>query len=142
MSFKFKRIPAINPTSNLTQISFCTFQVKHVINASAFIIYHEDFRREFIIKSVPDSEDVTKWIELQTHSNIITAFDSFIETVSGAKFTMVESHNGGNIFNHIKSLNLDLAIDVPRSYIEKIYDVSIQLATALDFAHNSGLVHG
>ena len=38
---------------------------------------------------------------------------------------MVESHNGGNIFNHIKSLNLDLAIDVPRAYIEKIYDVSI-----------------
>ena len=55
---------------------------------------------------------------------------------------MVEVNNGGNIFNHIKNLKLDLAIDVPRSYIEKIYDVAIQLATGLDFAHNSGLVHG
>lgn len=55
---------------------------------------------------------------------------------------MIEYNNGGNIFQHIKSLNLDMAIDVPRSYIEKIYDVAIQLATAMDFAHNSGLIHG
>ena len=38
---------------------------------------------------------------------------------------MVEHNNGGNIFSHIKSLHLDLAIDVPKSYIEKIYDVAI-----------------
>ena len=55
---------------------------------------------------------------------------------------MVENNNDSNIFNHIKGLDLDLAIDVPKSYIEKIYDVAIQLATGLDFAHNSGLVHG
>ena len=85
---------------------------------------------------------MTKWIELQTHSNIITCFDSFMETVSGSKFSLVEINNGGNIFNHIKSLNLDLAIDVPKNYIEKIYDVAIQLATGMDFAHNSGLIHG
>ena len=55
---------------------------------------------------------------------------------------MVENNNGGNIFNYIKRLNLNLAIDVPRSYIETIYDVAIQLAQGLDFAHNNGLVHG
>jgi serine/threonine protein kinase len=37
---------------------------------------------------------------------------------------------------------LNLAIDVPRNYLELIYDMAIQLATALDFAHNSGTVHG
>ena len=31
---------------------------------------------------------------------------------------------------------------MPRSYIENIYDVAIQLAQGLDFAHNAGLVHG
>lgn len=31
---------------------------------------------------------------------------------------------------------------MPRGYLELIYDVAIQVATALDFAHNSGLVHG
>ena len=116
--------------------------MKHVLNDTAYIIYHEDFRREFVIRSIPDGEDISKWIELQTHSNIVTAFHSFIETVSGCHFSMVENNNDSNIFNHIKGLDLDLAIDVPKSYIEKIYDVAIQLATGLDFAHNSGLVHG
>ena len=62
--------------------------------------------------------------------------------MSAAHFSMVEVNNGGNIFQHIKRLNLNLAIDVPRSYIEMIYDVAIQLASGLDFAHNSGLIHG
>lgn len=38
---------------------------------------------------------------------------------------MVEVNNGGRIYDHIKSLNLDLAIDVPRHYIELLYDVAI-----------------
>ena len=38
---------------------------------------------------------------------------------------MAENNNGGNMFQHIKRLNLNLAIDVPRSYIEMIYDVAI-----------------
>jgi len=59
------------------------------------------------------------------HTNITTAFDSFREEMSDSHFSMVEANNGGNIFNHIKRLNLNLAIDVPRSYIETIYDVAI-----------------
>ena len=109
---------------------------------TAYIIYHEDFRQEFVIRQIPDIEDITRWIDLQAHTNIITAFDSFRDEVSEAHFSMVESNNGGNIFQYIKRLNLNLAIDVPRSYIETIYDVAIQLAQGLDFAHNSGLVHG
>lgn len=109
---------------------------------TAYVIYHEDFRQDFVIRQIPDEEDISKWIELQTHSNITTSFDSFREELSAAHFSMVEFNNGGNIFSHIKRLNLNLAIDVPRSYIEMIYDVAIQLAQALDFAHNSGLVHG
>ena len=37
---------------------------------------------------------------------------------------------------------MDLALEVPISYRELIYDVAIQLAQGLDFAHNAGLVHG
>ena len=55
---------------------------------------------------------------------------------------MSEINNNGSIFSYIKGLELDLAIDVPRSYLETVYDVAIQLATGLDFAHNAGLVHG
>ena len=65
---------------------------------TAYVVYHEDFRQEFIIRQVPDNEDITKWIDLQTHTNIATAFDSFTEELSGANFSMVEYTNGGNIF--------------------------------------------
>ena len=118
---------------------FESTQVKHVISDKAYIVYHEDFRQEFIVREIPSEEDISKWIDLQTHSNIVTAFDSFSY---GSHFSMVENNNGGNIFGYIKRLNLNLAIDVPRSYIETIYDVAIQLASGLDFAHNNGLVHG
>lgn len=38
---------------------------------------------------------------------------------------MSEMNNNGSIFQYIKSLELDLAIDVPRSYLETLYDVTI-----------------
>ena len=77
------------------------------------------------MRSVSDEEDISKWIDLQTHSNIMTAFDSFRDEGTETSFSMVENNNGGNIFSHIKRLNLNLAIDVPRTYIEMIYDVAI-----------------
>lgn len=65
---------------------------------TAYVVYHEDFRQEFIIRQIPENEDITKWIDLQTHTNIATAFDSFTEELSAANFSMVEYTNGGNIF--------------------------------------------
>ena len=55
---------------------------------------------------------------------------------------MTEVHNGGNMFEYIQALNLDLSLDVPRSYRDLVFDVAIQAATGLDAAHNSGLIHG
>lgn len=72
----------------------------------------------------------------------MTAFDQFVDPETGFKFVMSEVTNGGNMYQYIEKLNLDLAMDVPRSYLELVFDVGIQIATALDFAHNSGLVHG
>ena len=69
-----------------------------MLHDTAFVIYHEDFRQEFIIRQIPDLEDITRWIDLQAHTNIATAFDSFREEISGSHFSMVESHNGGSIF--------------------------------------------
>ena len=46
------------------------------------------------------------------------------------------------MYQYIDSLRLNLAINVPLTYIETIYDTIIQLTMALEFAHNNGLVHG
>lgn len=40
------------------------WQVKRIINKQTFVVYHEDFRREFMLKQIPDNEDVSKWIEI------------------------------------------------------------------------------
>lgn len=55
-----------------------------------------------MIRQIPDNEDLTRWIDLQTHTNITTAFDSFKEEMSGCHFSMVEANNAGNIFGYIK----------------------------------------
>ena len=47
-----------------------------------YVIYHEDFRDEFILRRLHRDEDITRWIDLQVHSNIVTAFDSFTEEIS------------------------------------------------------------
>ena len=63
-----------------------------------YVIYHEDFRQEFILRKINKDEDITKWIDLQVHSNIATAFDSFTDEISECKFAMIEANNGGNIY--------------------------------------------
>jgi hypothetical protein len=65
-----------------------------------------------------------------------------VDKETGFHFQMTELPNGGNMFDYIHSLELDLSLDVPRKYRELVFDVAIQMATSLDAAHNSGLVHG
>lgn len=62
---------------------------------------------------------------MQAHSNIAIAFESFKDLDTGYRFQMTELNNGGNMFDYIKSLNLDLSLDVPRRYRELVFDVAI-----------------
>ena len=72
--------------------------MKRIITDVSFVIYHEDFRQEFFLKKIPEFEDISKWIDMQTHSNLVTAFDSFTDPESGFTFQMVELTNGGNMY--------------------------------------------
>jgi len=77
---------------------------------------------------------------LPPHTNVVTSFDQIPH--EGKLFSLSECTNGGNMYQHIESLGLNLAINVPLSYIELIYDCAIQLTLGMEFAHNNGLVHG
>jgi len=46
------------------------------------------------------------------------------------------------MYKFIQSLNLDLGLTIPHTYMEIIYDCMIQLTLGLEFAHNNGLCHG
>ena len=93
-------------------------------------------------RKVAEDESINKWIELQQHSNIVTAFDIFYEETTHSHYAMTELTNYGSMYQYIANLDLNLAIAVPKDYRELVFDVAIQLATALDFAHNAQLVHG
>lgn len=47
-----------------------------------------------------------------------------------------------DMYRHIESMQLNLALSVPRSYLELIYDCVIQLAIGLEFAHDNNTIHG
>jgi hypothetical protein len=116
--------------------------VKHILDKSTFVAYHEDFRQDFLLKQIADNEDLERWIELTAHSNIVTCFEAFRDSETGLRFQMTEMHNGGTMYEYIRKLNLNLNLDVSRRYRELVFDVAIQIATGLDAAHNQGLAHG
>ena len=97
-------------------------------------------------------EDIQKWIDLVAHSNIVTAVDSFRDIDRSVRFQLVEHNNGGNMYAKLQSLydnkdnclkeRLNLNEWIPLEYIEMVYDATIQIVTAIDFAHNSKLIHG
>ena len=39
-------------------------------------------------------------------------------------------------------MKLNLALTVPKDYLELIYDCIMQMTVALDYAHNNNLIHG
>ena len=115
-------------------------QVKKIISERSFIVYSEEFKEDLLLKAIPADENIQRWIDLPPHTNVATAFDQL--SYEGKQFSLCECSNGGNMYQYIESLQLNLAINVPQSYIELIYDCAIQLAMGLDFAHSNGLVHG
>jgi hypothetical protein len=100
--------------------------VKKVLSERSFMVYAEDFKEEMLLKALPADENIQTWIDLPPHTNVVTAFDSLSH--EGRSFSLCEATNGGNMYQYLESLGLNLALKVPLSYIEHIYDCAIQLA--------------
>ena len=105
--------------------------MKKVLNEKTFIVFHDDFKEEFVLRNIPNDEKLNRWIDLPPHTNIVTAFD--VLTHDGKQFSLCENTNGGTVYSYIETLNLNLALNVPQSYIELIYDCAIQLAPSMLF---------
>ncbi len=61
-------------------------QVKRILTESSFVVYHEDFRLEFLLNLIADDEQLEPWLNMHTHSNIVTAYDDFVDEVTGLRF--------------------------------------------------------
>jgi len=67
------------------------------------------------------------------HPNIVTVFD--VGQVDGKPYLVMELLPGGSLEDWLGGERLD------RLDIERILDVALQLARALDYAHRNGIVH-
>jgi hypothetical protein len=80
-----------------------------------------------MLTQIDDDEDLEPWVNMVTHSNVITCIEVFVDEVLDLKFRLTEMTNGGTLVSLIESKKLNLSYEVPRSYRMFIYDVIIQI---------------
>lgn len=49
--------------------------VQKIISEFSFIVYHENYQTDFIITKIQDDENLESWLNIGTHSNIMTCYD-------------------------------------------------------------------
>ena len=67
------------------------------------MVHHEHFKQDFTARRIEDTEDIASWIGLQTHSNIVTALDSFKAkgpdgTIRHFSMTEMANENNQNMY--------------------------------------------
>ena len=119
-------------------------EVVRILSKTEFIVFHEDLQTFLIMKQIPNDENLTPWIDLPPHSNIVNCFHQFTHNLNDKtiKLSLTEMTNAGDMYKFISSQNLNLGIKVPLSYMEIIFDCMIQLTLGLEYAHSNGVVHG
>lgn len=65
------------------------------------MVWHRDFESEFVLRQIHEMEDISKWIDMVAHSNIVTAVDQFKCPDTSLRFQLVEMNNGGNMYAKI-----------------------------------------
>ena len=73
--------------------------MKKIQSERSFVAFHEDYKEDFALKCVPVEENLQRWIDLPTHTNIATCFDQFLH--EGKMFSLCEVTNGGDMYNYI-----------------------------------------
>lgn len=123
--------------------------VQHVLSETEFVAYHNELQTPMILKQIGSSEDLSNWIKLPTHSNVVNCFDTFHDRERHMQFSLAEVAKVStgdtevhDMYSFVRSMNLNLGIKIETSYMEMIYDCMIQLTLGMEHAHINGLVHG
>ena len=116
--------------------------VKQIFTEKWFLVDHEELKEDLAIKWIPEDEDIKQWIDLPSHTNIVTAYDQFTHDKYKFQLTEYWVPKSIDLYRHIEKMKLNLGIQVPRSYLEMLFDCTIQLAVGLEFAHEQGTIHG
>lgn len=77
--------------------------VKKLVSETEFIVYHVELRTDLVLKQILFDEDLSSWIQLPAHTNIITAFDTF-KHIDGDRhyhFSLCEATPHGTMYKYI-----------------------------------------
>jgi hypothetical protein len=80
-----------------------------------------------LLRQIPYEEDLSRWIELPPHTNVMACFNTFehIEGDKVYKFSLSEMSNSADMYKYIQTMNLNLGFNIPLAYMEVIYDCMI-----------------
>lgn len=80
-----------------------------------------------MLKYVQPEDTVKEWIDVPTHINIVTAYDEIDH--NDKRFVLMEMSNYGDVAKYVSSLNFNFAKQIPKSYVQMIFDFFIQVVT-------------
>jgi len=61
-------------------------EVRRCLTPSSFIVWHKDFEQEFILRQIWELEDLSIWINMVAHSNIVTCVEQFKDENTALNF--------------------------------------------------------
>ena len=57
--------------------------IKKIISENEFVVFHTELRCFLIMKQITHDEDLTNWIRIPPHTNIVQVFDTFHHDTGG-----------------------------------------------------------
>lgn len=92
-----------------------------MLTERAFRCTHIALQRDFFVKNIATEENVQKWIELPSHTNVVTCYDQFFH--EGRRYVICEFiYSRTNMYNYIATLELNLKMSVPKVFIVTVFE--------------------
>ena len=87
-----------------TDLSMYNLSINHILAVDEFIVYHQTLRQNLSLKLIEktpaEADDISNWIDLPGHSNVVTAFDQLKHDKH--EFALTECSNEGPLGNMYK----------------------------------------
>lgn len=106
---------AVKPILDMnTMVCNNILSVKGILTEKWFIVEHEELKEDLVIKWIPEDENIQKWIDLPSHTNVVTAYDQFMHEKNTFQLTEFSGENSIDLYRYIESMKLSLGLSVPR----------------------------
>lgn len=114
-----------------------------------YLIYHREWNMQLAVKAPraeffqTDSQkkdfeqEAETWVQLGLHPNIVTCY--YVRRLGGVPHLFSDYVEGGSLADWIKDGRLYEGD--PNTRLLRVLDIAIQIARALTFAHENGIVH-